>query len=140
LAVLEKQMCNEKGEWLSGNPEEIEKILAELHEKPDNAKAVKLVCSKYGTPAWLYSVNVFQGIQRIGVHPLRLSEIKSRIVKVDDFEVCLIQDEGGFSATVASLPGCISQGESEEEAINNVKDAIGCYIETAKKYGIAIRR
>ncbi len=32
--------------------------------------------------------------------------------------------EGGFTVFVPALPGCISEGESEEEALENIKDAI----------------
>ncbi len=39
------------------------------------------------------------------------------------------QEEGGFTAFVPSLPGCVSQGETKEEALNNVKEAIELYLE-----------
>ena len=38
-------------------------------------------------------------------------------------------DEGGFTAHVPSLPGCISEGNSEEEAIKNIQEAIELYLE-----------
>ena len=38
-------------------------------------------------------------------------------------------DEGGFTAHVPSLPGCISEGDSEEEAIKNIQEAIELYLE-----------
>jgi len=38
-------------------------------------------------------------------------------------------DEGGFTVYVPSLPGCISEGETEEEALNNIKEAIELYLE-----------
>ena len=38
-------------------------------------------------------------------------------------------DEGGFTVYVPSLPGCISEGDTEEEAINNIKEAIELYLE-----------
>jgi len=39
------------------------------------------------------------------------------------------QEEGGFTVYVPSLPGCISQGNTKEEAINNIKEAIELYLE-----------
>jgi predicted RNase H-like HicB family nuclease len=39
------------------------------------------------------------------------------------------QEEGGFTASVPSLPGCISQGETREEALENIKEAIALYLE-----------
>lgn len=38
-------------------------------------------------------------------------------------------DEGGYTVTVPSLPGCISEGDTKEEAINNIKEAIELYLE-----------
>ncbi len=40
-------------------------------------------------------------------------------------------DGGGFVATVPDLPGCMSDGETPEEALANVQDAIECWIEAA---------
>ena len=39
------------------------------------------------------------------------------------------QEEGGFTAYVPSLSGCISQGDTKEEAIKNIKEAIELYLE-----------
>ena len=42
-----------------------------------------------------------------------------------DFKVLIEEDEDGFFvATVPSLPGCISQGKTEEAARENIKEAI----------------
>ena len=38
-------------------------------------------------------------------------------------------DEGGYTVTVPSLPGCISEGDTKEEAISNIKEAIELYLE-----------
>lgn len=45
------------------------------------------------------------------------------------------EDGGGFVATVPDLPGCMSDGETPEEAIANVQDAIAAWIEAAKEMG-----
>jgi len=39
------------------------------------------------------------------------------------------QKEGGFTVYVPSLPGCISQGETKEDALKNIKEAIELYLE-----------
>ena len=39
------------------------------------------------------------------------------------------QTEGGFTVYVPSLPGCISQGETKEEALKNIKEAMELYLE-----------
>ena len=45
-------------------------------------------------------------------------------------QIILYTDEDGYwIAECPSLPGCISQGETEEEAIANITDAIRTYIE-----------
>ena len=47
-----------------------------------------------------------------------------------EIEVILEKEkEGGFSVYVPSLPGCVSQGETKEEAIENIKEAIELYLE-----------
>jgi len=38
-------------------------------------------------------------------------------------------DEGGFTVFVPALPGCISEGESKEDAIRNIREAIELYLE-----------
>jgi predicted RNase H-like HicB family nuclease len=38
-------------------------------------------------------------------------------------------EEGGFTALVPSLPGCISEGDSKEEALANIQEAIELYLE-----------
>ena len=39
------------------------------------------------------------------------------------------EEEGGYSVYVPDLPGCISQGETFEEAKENIKEAIELYLE-----------
>jgi len=38
-------------------------------------------------------------------------------------------DEGGYTVYVPSLPGCISEGETVEEAMSNIREAIQLYLE-----------
>ena len=45
------------------------------------------------------------------------------------------EDGGGFLATVPDLPGCMSDGETPEEAILNVQDAIQAWMEAAEDMG-----
>ena len=44
-------------------------------------------------------------------------------------------DGGGYFATVPDLPGCMSDGETPEEALVNVQDAILSWIEAATELG-----
>jgi predicted RNase H-like HicB family nuclease len=44
-------------------------------------------------------------------------------------------EEGGFWVEVAALPGCHSQGETVEEALENVKEAIAVYLEALREEG-----
>jgi predicted RNase H-like HicB family nuclease len=43
-------------------------------------------------------------------------------------------DGGGYLATVPDLPGCLSDGETPEEALKNVQDAIASWIEAAREW------
>jgi predicted RNase H-like HicB family nuclease len=47
-------------------------------------------------------------------------------------------EDGVFVAECPSLPGCISQGETRDEAIANIKDAIAGYIASLKKHNEAV--
>lgn len=38
-------------------------------------------------------------------------------------------DEGGFTAIVPALPGCISEGDTRDEALVNIREAITLYLE-----------
>ena len=38
-------------------------------------------------------------------------------------------EESGYTVDVPALPGCISEGDTEEEALANIKEAIGLYNE-----------
>jgi len=46
------------------------------------------------------------------------------------YKIRLEETEEGFAVWVPGLPGCWSQGETEEEALENIKDAIKTYLET----------
>jgi antitoxin HicB len=41
---------------------------------------------------------------------------------------------GGYLATVPDLPGCMSDGQTPEEALKNVQDAIVSWIDAAKEW------
>lgn len=45
------------------------------------------------------------------------------------YKIALHQDEEGFSVSVPGLPGCWSEGATEEEALANARDAIREYLE-----------
>lgn len=44
-------------------------------------------------------------------------------------------EDGGYTVTVPSLPGCISEGSTWDEALAEIEEAISGYIEVAKKSG-----
>ena len=45
------------------------------------------------------------------------------------------EEEGGFSVSVPSLPGCFTQGETIDEAIAMAKEAVSLYIESLEEDG-----
>ena len=49
-----------------------------------------------------------------------------------EYPVVLEQDPeaGGYVVSCPTLQGCVSQGETEEEALENIKDAIKTYLES----------
>jgi predicted RNase H-like HicB family nuclease len=56
------------------------------------------------------------------------------------FKISIEQDEDGcYIATCPSLPGCISQGKSEKQAIKNMKEAIELHIKTLSEDGLPLQ-
>jgi predicted RNase H-like HicB family nuclease len=49
------------------------------------------------------------------------------------YPVALTRTEEGYSVSCPGLPGCWSQGATEEEALANIRDAIHDYLEMAKE-------
>jgi len=49
------------------------------------------------------------------------------------YSVSLVKTKEGYSVWVPGLPGCASQGESEEEALDNIRDAIREYLAVAEE-------
>jgi len=47
-------------------------------------------------------------------------------------------EEGGVTVYVPSLPGCVSQGDTYREVLNNIKDAIRGWVEVSREYGDAV--
>jgi predicted RNase H-like HicB family nuclease len=47
------------------------------------------------------------------------------------YKVALFQSEEGYAVSVPGLPGCCSQGATEQEALENIADAIREYLEVA---------
>jgi predicted RNase H-like HicB family nuclease len=53
------------------------------------------------------------------------------------FQVTLERDESGFIVVECpDLPGCLSQGRTEAEALANIREAIEASLETRRKYRI----
>lgn len=51
------------------------------------------------------------------------------------FRIIIEQDEDGvYIVECPSLPGCISQGSTRQEALENIKDAIRGYLQSLKKH------
>ncbi len=51
------------------------------------------------------------------------------------YRILIEQDEDGvFVAECPALPGCISQGKTRTEALQNIQDAIKGYLESLKKH------
>jgi predicted RNase H-like HicB family nuclease len=53
------------------------------------------------------------------------------------YPVALTRTEEGYSVSCPGLPGCWSQGVTEEEALANIRDAISEYLEVARELASA---
>lgn len=57
-------------------------------------------------------------------------------MKVSSYRILLRKEpEDGYTVTVPSLPGCITYGDTVEEAIKMAKEAIELYLESLKEHG-----
>jgi len=57
-------------------------------------------------------------------------------MKIKNYTVVLKKEpEGGYTACVPSLPGCVTYGKNIDEAQDMVKDAIGIYVASLIKHG-----
>ena len=57
-------------------------------------------------------------------------------MKVLNYRILLKKEpEGGYTVMVPLLPGCVTYGETIEEAIDMAKEAIELYIESLKEHG-----
>jgi predicted RNase H-like HicB family nuclease len=146
LEISETRICDKKGIALPTNPQEIDEMIKQLNESPQNLLSVIAECANNGEPAWHYNFDVFEtfktcSIEKIGVGPIKKGELMAKKIRIGECDVVLTSEyEGGFSVRCEVMPGCYSQGESEEEAITNIKEAMQNYIEAAKALGIPIRR
>ncbi len=58
--------------------------------------------------------------------------MKYRVILEPDLEA------GGFVVSCPSLPGCHSQGESRDEALKNIREAIEGYLASLKKHNLPL--
>lgn len=49
------------------------------------------------------------------------------------YKVSIKKTEEGYAVRVPGLPGCWSQGWTEEEALENIKDAVQAYLESVER-------
>ena len=72
----------------------------------------------------VYAKGVWKDLRKIAPSNLKIS-FEGNVMK---YKVSLKKTEDGYAIWVPGLPGCWSQGTTEEEAIDNIKDAMGGYI------------
>lgn len=64
--------------------------------------------------------------------------MKTRSIKEKVFQYTAMfesAEEGGYTVTIPFLPGCISEGDTFEEALENVEEAIQSYLASVLKHG-----
>ncbi len=72
----------------------------------------------------VYARGVLKDLRKIAPSNLKIS-FGGNVMK---YKVSLKKTEEGYAVWVPGLPGCWSQGETEEEAVENIKDAIEGYL------------
>jgi len=76
-------------------------------------------------------------ILRIKLSLIRLADKqKAGIMTGMKYTITLHQDSnGGFVASAPALPGCVSQGDTREEVLANIREAVELYLEDLKDSG-----
>ena len=75
-------------------------------------------------------------LQRVGDKLTFMKKRTQRKTEAASYRILLTPaEEGGFTVTVPTLPGCVSEGDTYPEAVRNIKDAIRGYIESAREHG-----
>lgn len=60
--------------------------------------------------------------------------IKKKVAKVFQYTAVFEPEKsGGYSVTIPALPGCISQGDTFEQALSNITEAAELYLEDLKE-------
>ncbi|HHK42386.1 MAG TPA: type II toxin-antitoxin system HicB family antitoxin [Planctomycetaceae bacterium] len=88
------------------------------------------------------SAHAGTALRRVGSRPVAML-VCSQLMESDLWEVCGVryrviieQDEDGvYIAEVPALPGCISQGHTRSEALDNIREAIAAYVESLQAHG-----
>ena len=82
---------------------------------------------------WRHQNRIYPGVTVLGLDVGGL-EPKEAMMK---YKVVLEpQEEGGYTVYVPTLPGCVSQGETTEEAMANIREAVEVYLESVNEGGI----
>ncbi len=78
----------------------------------------------------MFVIDMRSGIYKRGQKLFDL--LKWRYLKImTKYKVILEESDEGFSVSVPGLPGCHSQGATEQDALENIADAIRAYLEVA---------
>ena len=64
-----------------------------------------------------------------------IGKIMNELEYPSNISILSAEEGGGYLIEFPDLPGCISDGDTIDEAIANGRDAIFCWIETAKQHG-----
>ena len=56
-------------------------------------------------------------------------------MKILNYRILLREEEGGYTVLVPSLPGCVTYGDTMDEAVSMAKEAIELYLESLQHHG-----
>lgn len=80
---------------------------------------------------------VSTGVEDMSAHIAQITSCEGLLR--GESNITLTQDSEGFFAECIELPGCFSEGRTEEEALENIKEAIQVHLECMAKYNIEPR-
>ena len=99
---------------------------------------------KLGSSVSFILENVFENMKveivKQVTETFEMEKIPILIREISGYAVLFFEEEKGFTVACPSLPGCGTEGDTEEEATRNAKEAIEAYVECAKKHGFLVRQ
>lgn len=133
--LLDRMRRNLAGDW---RIEHVEAVCREHRLLFRAGKGTSHCHAKYPNVPELLTIPARRPFKPVYIRKLvRYRDLRRPTMKLEytvRIERLAESDDGGYLAIVPDLPGCMSDGETPEEALRNVQEAIASWIEAAREW------